>query len=229
MKNLLNLYTEELRERPVPYGFPFLIGAFLATIAVTLGLGLWTEHKLSAMEAEQQRLAEQQQALNGSIASLEAQRPKQERIEAMERENARLTQAIAQRERLLAVLGGYVGQPVIGFSTALRGLAAAHGQGVWLTHIHLARPMSGWGEKARVDASIEVALSGRMHKGQQLASYLDALAATEVFGELHFNSMQAQLEEKGKENATGSAPVAGENKIISFTLSTTHPVGNEKQ
>lgn len=222
MKNLLNLYTEELRERPIPYGFSVLISAFLAAIALVLVLGAWTEQRLTGMEDEQRHLVEEQQALNQSIAALEAQRPKKEHIEAIERENARLTEAIAQRERLLKMLGGYVVQPSLGFSSALRGLSAAHRQGMWLTHIHLARPIMALEDKGKASVPIEVVLRGRMYKGQQLAGYLDALAATEVFGGLHFNTMQAQLDEKEKKDTGGVYSLEG--KSISFVLSTTNAV-----
>ncbi len=204
MKNLLNLYTDELRERPLPYGLPWLVAAVLATAGLMLGYGLWTQQRLAGMEEEQQRLQVRQQALNGSIAALEGQLVKQDRLEAMEREMARLRQANAQRESLLAELQWQVKHPTEGFSRQLRGLAAAHGQGVWLTGIQLT-PLSVKQEGR--SPSMEVRLSGRMHQGQQLPRYMDALAEAEAFRGLRFNSMQALR-------------LDGDDKTIAFLIST---------
>lgn len=204
MKNLLNLYTDELRERPLPYGLPWLVAAVLATAGLMLGYGLWTQQRLAGMEEEQQRLQVRQQALNGSIAALEGQLVKQDRLEAMEREMDRLRQANAQRETLLAELQWQVKHPTEGFSRQLRGLADAHGQGVWLTGIQLT-PLSVKQEGR--SPSMEVRLSGRMHQGQQLPRYMDALAEAEAFRGLRFNSMQALR-------------LDGDDKTIAFLIST---------
>ncbi|MEW5972918.1 MAG: hypothetical protein AB1713_04065 [Pseudomonadota bacterium] len=204
MKNLLNLYTDELRERPLPYGLPWLVAAVLATAGLMLGYGLWTQQRLAGMEEEQQRLQVRQQALNGSIAALEGQLVKQDRLEAMEQEMARLQQANAQRELLLAELQWQMKHPTEGFSRQLRGLAAAHGHGVWLTGIQLT-PLSVKQEGR--SPSMEVRLFGRMHQGQQLPRYMDALAETEAFRGLRFKSIQALRPD-------------GEDDTIAFLIST---------
>lgn len=204
MKNLLNLYTDELRERPIPYGLPWLVAAVLATAGLMLGYGLWTQQRLAGMEEAQQRLYVRQQTLNGSIAALEGQLVKDDQLDALEQDMARLRQAITQREKLLAELQWQVKHPTEGFSPKLRGLAAAHGQGVWLTRIQLTSLAV---KRDEPSPSMEVRLSGRMHQGQQLPRYMDALAETDAFRGLRFNSMQALR-------------LDGDDKTIAFLIST---------
>ncbi|MGC8854355.1 MAG: hypothetical protein ACP5OY_05515 [Halothiobacillaceae bacterium] len=192
MKLLLNLYTDELRERPIPYGFSWLVMALLGTAALMLAYGEWTQQRLLALEGEHRQLQERQQSLDASIKALEAQVTKPEQ-QSLELELAQLHRATAQREALLAELEGQIKQPSKGFSQQLRGLSMAHGQGVWLTRIELTS-IPGPADFKPHDApspSMEVRLSGRMHQGEQLPRYMDALAATEAFRGLRFNSMQA--------------------------------------
>ncbi|MDM7322533.1 MAG: hypothetical protein P3W87_004450 [Gammaproteobacteria bacterium] len=205
MKNLLNLYTDELRERPVPYGFPWLLAALLATSALMLGYGLWTQQRLAGMEEEQQQLNERQQALNSSIVALEGQLVKDDQLQVLERDIARLQQANTQRETLLMKLQQQIQQPVKGFSPQLRGLSAAHGQGVWLTHIQLTFLPEKQGDPSSLPMNVR--LSGRMHQGQQLPRYMDALAEVEAFRGLRFNSMQVLRR-------------TSEDKTIAFLIST---------
>lgn len=204
MKNLLNLYTEELRERPVPYGFPWLVSALVVTLGLMMIYGLWTEQRLAGLSTEQHQLSARQEALQSSIAALEGQLVNKDRLEAMEREMAHLREANAQREILLAELQWQVKHPTEGFSRQLRGLAAAHGQGVWLTRIQLTNVAGG---QDASPPSTEVRLFGRMHQGQQLPRYMDALAEVEAFRGLHFNSMQVLRLE-------------GDDKTIAFLIST---------
>jgi len=195
LKNLINLYTDELRERPVPYGFRWLVAALLVTAGLLLVYGLWTQQRLDKMLDEQQRLQARQQTLNASIAALEGQIVKKDRLEAMERELARLRLANTQREMLITELQGRVQQPAQGFARSLRGLASAHAHGVWLTHIQLIYAL----EKDGKTPSMDIRLTGRMQQGQQLPRYMDALAEVDVFQGLRFNSMQAaRLDENGR-------------------------------
>ncbi|MFZ5466920.1 MAG: hypothetical protein ACOZAI_06620 [Pseudomonadota bacterium] len=231
MKYLLNLYTDELRERPLPYGLPLLVATLLATAGLLLGYGLWTQHRLNGMEENQRQLQAKQETLKVSIASLEGQLVKQDQLDAVERGLARLRQGNAQREMLLAEMQGQVEHPFGGFSRPLHGLAAAHGQGVWLTRIQLTaelarrdlegrtpqglRPGMAEGSERRDQQrrqderplSMGVRLSGRMHQGQQLPRYMDALAEADAFRGLRFNSMQALR-------------LDGDDKTIAFLIST---------
>ena len=209
MKNLLNLYTEELRERPVPYGFNLLLGAALAVAVLMLLLGLATQHRLGGLDTEHQAQQVRQQALNSSIAALESQQAKQDQLESMRREMALLQQDIQGRERALIELKGYIQRPAEGFSRVLHGLAEASGHGVWLTHIHLAAAPAEPG-------LADVRLIGKMRQAEQLPHYLDALAATEALSGQGFNSMQARRPEA---SAGGGQVAVVEDDVITFMIS----------
>ena len=208
MKNLLNLYTEELRERPIPYGFNLLLGAALAVVVLMLLLGLATQHRLSGLDVEHRSQQARQQALNSTIAALEAQQAKQDQLESMRHEMALLQQDIHGRERALIELKGYIQQPAEGFSRVLHGLAEASGHGVWLTHIHLATASAEPG-------LADVRLIGKMRQAEQLPQYLDALAATEALAGQGFNSMQARRPEAG----SSGGQAAAEGDVITFMIS----------
>ncbi|MEW6765920.1 MAG: hypothetical protein AB1344_09065 [Pseudomonadota bacterium] len=188
MKSLLNLYTEELRERPVPYGFYTLLGAMLLTLVVMVVLGLLDQHRLSKLEQQHQFLQSREMMLNQSVKALEAQMTGEEQLAAMEREAARLLQEIDARERGLAELKGMIEQRSAGFSPMLHGLAEASGQGVWLTRIQLDKVGAPTSEPA-------VRLDGRLREGERLPAYLDALARSDALRGLNFNSMQVQRPE----------------------------------
>ncbi len=201
MKTQIDLYTEELRERPIPYNFSMLLAVLLVTALLMLGYGLWNEQRLTALERQAKGLEAQQKALQTTITALEAELAKQDKRQALEQELARLRQANAQRERLLDVLEGHMQRPRQGFSPILRALSAAHGQGVWLTRIQLAFVTQGEGLATAGDdvPPLEVRLIGRMQRGEELPRYMDALARTQAFQGLRFRSMQAmRLEEEGE-------------------------------
>lgn len=211
MKNLLNLYTDELREKPIPYGFPWLVGAVASMIVLLLGQGAYTQHRLNGVDAENRNLQARQQALQVSISALEARIASQDQMEAIERESASLHQDIQGRERVLSELMSLVERPAEGFSRSLHGLASASGQGIWLTDIHLAT--SGTGR-----ALSEVRLTGRMHRGDQLPRYIDALACAEALRGLRFNSMQALRADPA--TAPDAQRASAKDDAITFMIST---------
>lgn len=211
MKNLLNLYTDELRERPIPYGFSWLVGAVASMALLMLAQGAYTQHRLAGMDADNRALQERQQLLNTSIATLEAKIATQDQLDMIERESAALHQDIQGRERVLAELMALVERSAEGFSRSLHGLASASGQGVWLTDIHLAAAGSG-------QPLAEVRLTGRMHQGDRLPHYIDALARAEALRGLRFNSMQALRADPATGPDAQRAP-AKDNAII-FMIST---------
>lgn len=211
MKNLLNLYTDELRDKPIPYGFPWLVGAVAAMALLLLAQGGYTQHRLAGMDADHRALQERQQGLKASIAALEAKIATQDQLDAIERESATLHQDIQGRERVLAELKAQIERPAEGFSRSLHGLASASGQGVWLTDIHLTTAGSG-------EPLAEVRLTGRLHQGERLPHYLDALARAEALRGLRFNSMQALRADPATGPGTQNTP-AKDDAII-FMLST---------
>jgi Tfp pilus assembly protein PilN len=211
MKNLLNLYTEELREKPIPYGFPWLVAALVSVALLMLAYGAYTHQKLAAMAEENRILQGRQQALNESIAALEAKIATEEQRAAIEREIGALHHEIQGRERVLAELVGQIERPTEGFSPILRGLASASGHGVWLQNIHLVA-------SATAQPLAEVRLIGRMHQGDRLPHYLDALAQAEPLRGLRFNSLQA-FRAEGRRATNGSNAQAGD-ETITFMLST---------
>lgn len=215
MKTLLNLYTEELREKPIPYGFPWLLTALALVSLGMLAYGVFTEYRLTAMSAEHQALQERQQALKDSIAALEAKLASKEVFERIEQETAALTQDIQARERMLSELNGLLERSGEGFSHTLRGLAAASGQGVWLTDIHL---VSGSAQQRLA----EVRLIGRLHQGQHLPAYLDALARSEALRGLRFDSVQVQRGEQPSQAARTPAQqeAVATAETLTFMLST---------
>ncbi|MEW6445653.1 MAG: hypothetical protein ACOZAQ_00580 [Pseudomonadota bacterium] len=190
MKNLLNLYVEELRERPVSYGFPMLLGAMLAVALSMLALGALTQQRVQTLTQQQQSQQARVQVLMQSLAALESQMAGQEQRQALERDMARVARDIAARERALVELKGMVDQPSPGFSGILRGLSYASGHGVWLTRIHL--------DKDDPRAVLpEMRLEGQLQHGERLPIYIDALARADALRGLNFNSMQAQRAGEG--------------------------------
>lgn len=207
MKKFINLYTDDLREKPVPYGFSMLVTVLLISIASMLAYGFWNQQQLAKKEKDLRQIQAREQALQETVTSLEGQLVKKDQIEAMEQALNLLRQGNAQRERLLIELRGKMNDPFRGFSPSLHALSSAYGQGVWLTRIQLIHPSitQALGQKETA-TPLEVRLSGRMHQGKYLPRYMDALAMTEGFSGLHFNSIHLLRSE--------------DEKIITFLIST---------
>lgn len=184
MKNLLNLYTEELRDKPLPYGFSWLAGSIAAVTVLLVVQAVYIHSRLAVLEAEHQTLDERKHFLNSSIKFLEEKIATEDQRQRFEQEMASLLADIHGRERVLAEMNALLDHPMKGFSSYLQALAAASGHGVWLTNIHLQSASTG----QDLD---DIRLIGRMHQGDKLPRYIDALSRTEALQGLRFNSVHA--------------------------------------
>ena len=178
MSQQINLVNPLLLKQRFAFGLREMglgLGLVLAAALAWGGVLHYQAGALETLAAQQEaRQAQAQQALDRLTAA--ATRP----ASMLLAERVKLTQAqVAQREALLAAIGGTLDTSSTGFSPRLRALAHGSPKGVWLNGFTLS---PGY-----------VALKGSALNAGLLTTYMDQLGKQPPFAGMKFSGMNAAL------------------------------------
>lgn len=191
MSQQINLISPLLLKKRYAFGLREMalgLGVILAAALAWGGVLHYQAGTLEARAAEQEaRRAAAQQALDRLTAA--ATRPASALLAA----RVKATQArVAQREVLLASIGGTIERASTGFSPRMRALALGSTDGVWLNGITLAQD--------------HVALKGSALNAGLLTTYLDRLGTQAAFSGMRFSGMDAALAQSAGDGGTHTLP-----------------------
>lgn len=176
MSQQINLISPLLLKKRYAFGLREMALGLGGVLAVALAWTAYLHVRAGALEtraAEQEALqAAAQQELDQMNAA--ASRP----VSALLTGRIEATRAqVAQREALLASIGGTLETTATGFAPRLRALSHSHTQGVWLNGFTLS---PGY-----------VELQGSSLNARLLTTYLDQLGKQAVFSGMRFSGMTA--------------------------------------
>lgn len=200
MSQQINLISPLLLKKRYAFGLREMalgLGLILAGALAWAGVLHYQAGTLETRAAQQEaRQAEAQQELDELAAT--ATRPASALLAA----RVKATQAqVAQREVLLASIGGTIEHTSTGFSPRLRALAHSSTDGVWLNGFTLAQG--------------HVALRGAALNAGLLTTYMDRLGEQAAFSGMQFSGMDAALAQSVGEGGTGTT---GLPEHIDFAL-----------
>jgi hypothetical protein len=200
MSQQINLISPLLLKKRYAFGLREMalgLGLILAGALAWAGVLHYQAGTLETRAAQQEaRQAEAQQELDELAAT--ATRPASALLAA----RVKATQAqVAQREVLLASIGGTIEHTSTGFSQRLRALAHSSTDGVWLNGFTLAQG--------------HVALRGAALNAGLLTTYMDRLGEQAAFSGMQFSGMDAALAQSVGDGGTG---MTGLPEHIDFAL-----------
>ena len=194
MSQQINLVNPLLLKRRFVVGLREMalgLGLILVAALAWAGYQHYQAGVLETRAAQQEaRKAQAQQVLDRLTAA--ATRP----ASMLLAERVKLTQVqVAQREALLAAIGGTLDTNSTGFSSRLRALAHGSPEGVWLNGLTLS---PGY-----------VALKGSALNAGLLTTYMDRLGQQPPFAGMKFSGMNAALAQPAGEGKAQAAPPNG--------------------
>jgi len=200
MSQQINLISPLLLKKRYAFGLREMalgLGVILAAALAWGGVLHYQAGTLETRAAQREALqATAQQELDQLNAA--ATRP----VSALLTARVKATQAqVAQREALLASIGGTIEHTSTGFSPHLRALALSSTDGVWLNGFTLAQG--------------HVALKGSALNAGLLTTYMDRLGKQTVFSGMPFSGMDAALAQSAD---GGRADAAQRPEHIDFSL-----------
>ena len=189
MSQQINLISPLLLKKRYAFGLREMalgLGLILAGVLAWAGVLHYQAGTLETRAAQQEaRQAEAQQELDELAVT--ATRPASALLAA----RVKATQAqVAQREVLLASIGGTIEHTATGFSPRLRALAHSSTDGVWLNGFTLAQG--------------HVALKGSALNAGLLTTYMDRLGEQAAFSGMQFSGMDAALAQSVGNGSTGT-------------------------
>jgi len=190
MSQQINLISPLLLKKRYAFGLREMALGLGVILAAALAWGGVLHYQAGILETR----AAQQEALQASAQqeldqlSAAATRPASAllaaRVKAMQAQ-------VAQREALLASIGGTIERASAGFSPRMRALAQGSTEGVWLNGFTLEQG--------------HVALKGSALNAGLLTTYLDRLGKQTVFSGVPFSGMDAALAQSGGGGGSGGA------------------------
>ncbi|MHB1186783.1 PilN domain-containing protein [Thiobacillus sp.] len=190
MSQQINLISPLLLKKRYAFGLREMALGLGLILSGALAWGGVLHYQASTLETraaqQEARQAEAQQELDQLSAA--ATRPASALLAA----RVKATQArVAQREVLLASIGGTIEHASTGFAPRLRALAHSSTEGVWLNGFTLAQ---GY-----------VALKGSALNAGLLTTYMDRLGKQTVFSGMPFSGMDAALAQSAGVGGTDTA------------------------
>jgi len=200
MSQQINLISPLLLKKRYAFGLREMALGLGVILTAALAWGGVLHYQAGILETR----AAQQEALQASAQqeldqlSAAATRPASALLAA----RVKATQAqVAQREALLASIGGTIERASAGFSPRMRALAQGSTEGVWLNGFTLAQG--------------HVALKGSALNAGLLTTYLDRLGKQTVFSGVPFSGMDAALAQSAGGGGSGGAELP---EHIDFSL-----------
>lgn len=177
MYQQINLYQPMFREQKVVFSAMtmlqvgiFFLFVFAAMYAYEANSLKPYEKQLSSIEMELTQLNGQEEVLSSSI--------KQSKSKLLEKEIAKLTQELEQRERISRILSGRSFGNSQGFSSYLEAFARGHVQGTWLTSINIKQ------------GGALLGLKGKTLSSELVPVYIQKLAEEKSLDGAEFNVME---------------------------------------
>lgn len=213
MSQQINLISPLLLKKRYAFGLREMalgLGAILAGALAWGGVLHYQADTLEARAAQQEaRQAEAQQELGRLSAA--AARPASALLAA--RVKATQTE-MAQREVLLASMGGTIEHASAGFSPRMRALALGSTDGVWLNGFTLAQD--------------HVALKGSALNAGLLTAYMDRLGEQAAFSGMRFSGMDAALAQSAGDGGSGTAALPEHIDFALYSGSPEQPAEQER-
>jgi len=187
MRQQINLYREELIDRPEPFQSRQSLLLLLIAFCCLVLLGIFSYWQTSSVQAQVTLLKQQQQQLETHISDLEKKYPAPQKSASLEKK-------IIQRERELQgqrrAIDYFLKQDRQGRNmeilSSLEGLARYPLTGVWLRRVSL------------LQRGGEVKLAGSSLSPEKIPEYLQLLGEKNIFGGQVFARLKLnRLEDKG--------------------------------
>ncbi|MGB1800815.1 MAG: PilN domain-containing protein [Gammaproteobacteria bacterium] len=187
MHQQINLYQPMFREQKVVFSALTMLQVGIFFLFVFAAMYVYEvnslkpyEKQLSTMDKELEQMNEQVEALGSS--------KKRSKSKLLEREIAKLTQELEQRERIANILTSRSFGNSQGFSSYLEAFARGHVEGTWLTSVNIKQGGAALG------------LKGKSLSSELVPVYIQKLAEEESLDGSAFNTMElARVEtEEGK-------------------------------
>lgn len=209
MSQQINLISPLLLKKRYAFGVREMGLGLAVIVAGALAWGGVLHYQADQLETraaqQETRQAAAQEAFDQLSAA--AARP----ASALLADRVKATQVrVAQREVLLASIGGTLEQAAAGFSPRLRALAQGRTEGVWLNGFTLAQD--------------HVALKGSALDAGLLTSYMDRLGKQTPFAGMQFSGMDATLVRSASEGATDAAKLPEHIDFALYSGSPEKPV-----
>lgn len=188
MYQQINLYQPMLREQKVVFSAMtmlqvgvFFLFVFAAMYAYELNSLKPYEKQLASMDKELEQLNMQVEALGSG--------KKRNKSKLLEREIAKLTKQLEQRERIENILSSRSFGNSQGFSSYLESFARGHVEGTWLTSVNIKQGGAALG------------LKGKTLSSELVPVYIQKLAEEESLNGSAFNTMElARVETEAGES-----------------------------
>ena len=152
MHQQINLYQPMFREQKVPFSTMTMLQVGILFLIVFAALYTYEANqikpykkRLAAMDNELAQLSAQAAAFNSS--------KKQSKSKLLEREIAKLSKELEQRERISKILSNRSFGNSQGFSSYLEAFARGHVEGTWLTSVNIKQGGAALGLKGKTLSS----------------------------------------------------------------------------
>ena len=177
MHQQINLYQPMFREQKVPFSTMTMLQVGILFLIVFAALYTYEANqikpykkRLAAMDNELAQLSAQAAAFNSS--------KKQSKSKLLEREIAKLSKELEQRERISKILSNRSFGNSQGFSSYLEAFARGHVEGTWLTSVNIKQGGAALG------------LKGKTLSSELVPVYIQKLAEEESLDGSAFNVME---------------------------------------
>ena len=188
MHQQINLYQPMFREQKVIFSAMTMLQVGVFLLIVFAGLYAYEanqikqyQKQLASMDNELAQLSAQAGALSGA--------KKQSKSKLLEREIAKLSKELEQRERISNILGRRSFGNSEGFSSYLEAFARGHVQGTWLTSVNIKQGGAALG------------LKGKTLSSELVPVYIQKLAEEKSLDGSAFNVMELARVETGDGNS----------------------------
>lgn len=201
MSQQINLYNAAfIPPRQWLTGSSLAVGCGLL-LALIVGAGIWAHQRSERRAAELATVKSDLQAVKIRVDALRAQLDARQADPQLTRQVAALKERITQRELLIGLSSGALGEPGPGYSAYLEGLARNAAPGIWLTALAV-------GERGG-----SIALTGRATRKELVPEYVKRLNAETAFRGKSFGGLRMQL--PSEQADASKVPDTGKDERVS--------------
>lgn len=181
MSQQINLYNAAfIPPRQWLTGSSLVLGCGVL-LALVVGTGVWAHQRSERRSAELAAAKSDLQAVKIRVDALRAQLDARQADPDLTRQVVSLKDRIAQRELLIGLSTSALGEPGLGYTSYLQGLARNASPGIWLTALAVG------------DRGDSIALSGRATRKELVPEYVKRLNAEAAFRGKSFGGVRIEL------------------------------------